>query len=259
MRGAFLGITFLAVIVCAYAGIVKEKDVLTKDGQNVPEQKKPAVDDVRQEEVEKPAADVVPKEGEEKPAADVVPKEEEKKPAADGEPQNGEEEDDDEDEDNDEDEAEYDGEDITQEDASVADARYFYHPYGKFHLRFHTGKSSWHAAESDCRWWGGHLVTIRNHAQNQYIVNQLKSRHMKSAWIGLNDLVHEGSFKWISGSRNGFSNFHSGEPNGRRRENCVEIIPKGKYLRWGGWFGKWNDHSCHTRMPFVCEKKTYRG
>jgi len=111
-------------------------------------------------------------------------------------------------------------------------------------MRFFTRPLAWKAAENECKKLGRHLATVQSIQQNQGILNELKKRHIRSAWIGMNDNVKENVFKWI-GTNSCFSNFKSTEPNGHRSENCVEIIP--------GWNGKWNDLSCNKKRPFVCE------
>ena len=41
----------------------------------------------------------------------------------------------------------------------------------------------------------------------------------------------------------------SEEPNGHRKENCVELNDDG----YDGYDGNWNDESCSTKNPFICE------
>ena len=89
-------------------------------------------------------------------------------------------------------------------------------------------------------------MTTDNHRQSFYL-----SRKINSAWIGYNDLSHEGKFNWIKGSGR-FTNWMSGEPNGGKRENCGVIVP-GK--RWGKNFnGRWNDIRCDSKVASICEK-----
>lgn len=72
-------------------------------------------------------------------------------------------------------------------------------------------------------------------------------RRMGSSWTGLSDRAREGSFTWLyANSCHRWTNWHRGEPNGHRNENCVELIP--------GWGGKWNDVSCNQRRTAVCHR-----
>ena len=73
------------------------------------------------------------------------------------------------------------------------------------------------------------------------------TRKIKRAWIGYNDRAHEGKFSWIKGSGS-YTNWMIGEPNGRKRENCGEII-----MAWG-FNGRLNDAPCQYKHPSICEK-----
>ena len=80
-------------------------------------------------------------------------------------------------------------------------------------------------------------------------------RGLQSAWIGYNDIEEdeeagEAKWRWVSdGTPSGYVNWHSGEPNGRDRENCGEIMNKWDPL-WEE--GKWNDAPCGNPAPFIC-------
>ncbi|WP_411025348.1 lectin-like protein, partial [Salmonella sp. s55004] len=58
--------------------------------------------------------------------------------------------------------------------------------------------------------------------------------------------LFDNQFKWISGEKWTFDNYHFGETNNKRNtEDCLEINFKSP--------GLWNDHFCKMRKPFVCE------
>ena len=76
------------------------------------------------------------------------------------------------------------------------------------------------------------------------------SRKILRAWIGLSDKKKEGKFVWVaSGVGYRYKNWKSSEPNGGRKENCVEMIAFN--LKWKG---KWTDKPCERKKFFVCEK-----
>ena len=68
-----------------------------------------------------------------------------------------------------------------------------------------------------------------------------------SRWLGINDINSEGN--WVYDSSNqpiAFSNWSEGEPNNSgNNEDCGE--------QWGGNKGAWNDISCGSKNPVVCE------
>ena len=61
--------------------------------------------------------------------------------------------------------------------------------------------SPWQTAANDCGTKGGALVTVRNMADEQFIMNALSSLNFpgQGVWIGLNDRQKENTFTWISG------------------------------------------------------------
>jgi len=112
---------------------------------------------------------------------------------------------------------------------------------------FEKTPMTWGQADARCKRWGGRLVTVKDAAQNAYILRELRRRGMRQSWTGLNDRVHEGQFVWLYGQAcSHYKNWHHGEPNGHRGENCMEFIPS--------WNGQWNDVSCNARRASVCHR-----
>jgi hypothetical protein len=64
-------------------------------------------------------------------------------------------------------------------------------------------------------------------------------------WIGLSDEASENQFRWISGDPLETPMWRLGEPNDSGGEDCVE---------WSAADGRWNDISCATPRPSLCEK-----
>ncbi len=109
---------------------------------------------------------------------------------------------------------------------------------------------SWTEAEANANKLGGHLVTINNEEENDWLHETfditstiLPSREEKSLdlyWIGLTDREDEGVWEWSSGEPNLYTNWGQGsrwgetwsEPNGSSSENYVHL----------GWHSpQWND------------------
>ncbi|MHA2254309.1 MAG: lectin-like protein, partial [Candidatus Kariarchaeaceae archaeon] len=103
-----------------------------------------------------------------------------------------------------------------------------------------TAGKNFNDAKADCEARGGHLVTIEDIAENNFVSSIAGSNRI---WLGLTDSASEGTWKWITGESYGFSRWNSGEPNNAGNEDFVEMYSN----------GYWNDlHSGHVRT-YVCE------
>ena len=79
----------------------------------------------------------------------------------------------------------------------------------------------WSQADSICNSLGGHLVTISDVAENNFINNFSNGMGI---WLGLTDENNEGIFQWSNGDSLTFTNWlpnqpdnftNSGNPNGQ--------------------------------------------
>lgn len=121
-------------------------------------------------------------------------------------------------------------------------------------------QGTWTQDESDAESIGGHLTTIRNAAENAWIVNNIAKDFSNSGGPNLSDVPlligfydptqndgdgaqHAADFKWIDGEPTTYTNWYSGEPN-----NNLNALP-GEYwtaINWDyahnlGGPGTWND------------------
>jgi len=81
-------------------------------------------------------------------------------------------------------------------------------------LYYLLDRSIWPKAELKAVALGGHLVTIDDAAENQWVFATLVSAAgPRPIWIGLNDLAVQGTFVWVSGQPVGFTAWGAGEPN----------------------------------------------
>lgn len=105
----------------------------------------------------------------------------------------------------------------------------------------------------------GYLATITSDSENVFVTARLSN----AGWMGANDGVVEGAWRWVTGPENGtqfwsgtsggstvggnYANWGTGEPNNAGDEDC------GQYL--AGGTGKWNDLPCgSTSLPgYVAE------
>ena len=67
---------------------------------------------------------------------------------------------------------------------------------------------TWEEAEANAVKLGGHLVTINDAAENEWLVKTYPlSPNYYVYWTGLNDVQQEGSFTWISGETSTYTNW----------------------------------------------------
>ncbi len=104
---------------------------------------------------------------------------------------------------------------------------------------------TWQQAEANAQKLGGHLVTINDSAENDWLASQ----GWLGKWIGMQDLDNDGTFTWSSGDATSWTNWEVGQPssNGSKSEN-------------GGWFwsghnGKWDDAPNEYSLYGIAEIK----
>lgn len=112
--------------------------------------------------------------------------------------------------------------------------------------RFFDQKVSWSEAKTRCELLGGHLVTISD-TQEQNFIAQLPPilDRDNRVWIGLADRELQGQWEWVTGESLVFENWAPGLPdNLTGNQDCVEM---------GYANSKWNDKSGRNRFAFICE------
>jgi hypothetical protein len=72
------------------------------------------------------------------------------------------------------------------------------------HVYYLLDTASWTDSEAEALTLGGHLVTINNAAENDWVfdtfVPLLPTDVFATLWIGLNDAAQEGTFVWVVAS-----------------------------------------------------------
>jgi hypothetical protein len=97
------------------------------------------------------------------------------------------------------------------------------------HTYFLLDKSAWTVAETEAVALGGHLASVNNAAENQFLLDAFCSGadSKRVLWIGLTDQGNEGHFHWTSGEPLTYTNWFMGEPNnhatGGGAENFVSF------------------------------------
>ncbi|XP_063296347.1 brevican core protein isoform X2 [Pelobates fuscus] len=110
--------------------------------------------------------------------------------------------------------------------------------YKHFHAR-----RSWEEAETHCRDYGGHLVSLMTPEEQDFINNQYREYQ----WMGLNDRTIEGDFQWSDGNPLLYENWNHQQPDSYflSGENCVVMV----------WHdsGHWSDVPCNYHLPYTCK------
>jgi len=98
-------------------------------------------------------------------------------------------------------------------------------------------EGDWETAEEAAVELGGHLVTINDANEQEWLVSTFGGTTYY--WIGYTDKEEEGEWKWISGEDSDYTNWASGEPNDSAKEGEDYAIMNWAWQSYGS--GKWND------------------
>ena len=105
-------------------------------------------------------------------------------------------------------------------------------------------QSTWTDASAKAEKQGGHLVTVRNQSENDWIFNTFSNwgGRSRDLWLGYNDSLTEGAFVWSNGEEASYSNWSALNPdNNTDTESSGEdyVHMYGHGSQYGP--GKWND------------------
>jgi hypothetical protein len=108
--------------------------------------------------------------------------------------------------------------------------------------------ATWKDSEAEAVALGGHLATIRNQAEEDWIFKTFSgyrgNRHL--LWIGLSDIAKKFHFSWSSGESVSYTAWARGEPNNAHdREDFVAIY----YFPIRDQANKWNDWNDRKKSP----------
>lgn len=129
----------------------------------------------------------------------------------------------------------------------------------------------WENARKDCLDMGSDLAIVLSREEQAFLTNltfQFVQQHPEinfhSAWIGLQDMVKEGTHVWINGNtpKYGAIFWKELEPNNaiaswdheKSGQDCVAIVPP-KRIDTEDWLNTWDDIVCGGRRHYICETK----
>ncbi|KAI5628223.1 C-type lectin domain family 4 member F-like isoform X2, partial [Silurus asotus] len=104
---------------------------------------------------------------------------------------------------------------------------------------------SWEESRQNCRDKGTDLMIIKSREEQEFISKHISS--ISGVWIGLSDRDKEGEWKWVDGSLLTIKFWNQGEPNGKEKENCVEVYKTSNSIVW-------NDQQCSEKRNWICEQ-----
>jgi len=105
-----------------------------------------------------------------------------------------------------------------------------------------TSRMTWQDAKLLCQEKGGHLVTISDAAENNFVYQNTSA----ASWIGLTDEAQEGVWQWITGEPVSYTNWLPGEPN--NSGNYEDYA----HIRHREPFDRWNDNpNTSTNNPYA--------
>nr|XP_046246743.1 low affinity immunoglobulin epsilon Fc receptor-like [Scatophagus argus] len=128
---------------------------------------------------------------------------------------------------------------------------------------------TWEEARSDCHVLGGDLAVVLNAEDQEFLTNMTvefvqhhPQENFHSAWIGLRNMVREGTFIWVNGNRvkSDVIYWRHMEPNNngtswdkdQAGQDCVGIVPP-RQVGEMYWLNSWDDIVCDSKQHYLCE------
>ncbi|XP_062600822.1 neurocan core protein-like [Saccostrea cucullata] len=116
---------------------------------------------------------------------------------------------------------------------------------------------TWQEAKEKCEKKNAYLVEVNEEKENDFLQKTFlqiiessacSGDYTCPAWIGANDIDTEGEFIWSKSKENvRFFNWHPNEPNNGVffNQDCAVLLHT----------GQWDDGTCSSKIPFICEKE----
>ncbi|MCX6926672.1 MAG: C-type lectin domain-containing protein [Verrucomicrobia bacterium] len=123
------------------------------------------------------------------------------------------------------------------------------------HLCYLLTQSTWTDAEAKALTLGGHLVTINDAAENQWVFGTFSALGgvRRLLWIGLTDIRSMGNFQWSSGQPRTYVNWSPVEPNNVGAERYTLMYPAGipadAFDRYPGTWNNLRDWTSDIGLP----------
>lgn len=105
---------------------------------------------------------------------------------------------------------------------------------------------SWAEAEAMCRKHGGHLISINDEAENNFVRQCFQRLGIQFGWIGLSS-DDNGGQQWVNGDAVSYRNFAPGDDRDNRSYFNINV-------RNGEWVG--SNRLFGAKRAYMCESKT---
>lgn len=110
-------------------------------------------------------------------------------------------------------------------------------------------KTTWSEASRKCTQIGAELVSIHSRKENDFL-ELLVLIPLSDTWIGMYSTIGGRLFHWTDNSSMDYTNWDIFEPSFQNKEEeCVHLV----FNVREDTLGKWNDHRCSMRFPFICQ------
>ncbi|KAE8287274.1 Galactose-specific lectin nattectin [Larimichthys crocea] len=126
----------------------------------------------------------------------------------------------------------------------------------------------WENACIECLDYGGDLAMVRNKEDQAFLTNmtfqygqQNSSEDFHSAWIGLQDMVKEGTFFWVNGDTVELNVMYWMDlepitlwlPGTQARQDRTVLLLFHQHALSGDWLNNWDDIICNGRRHYICK------
>ncbi|MEB3883732.1 C-type lectin domain-containing protein [Lyngbya sp. CCY1209] len=119
---------------------------------------------------------------------------------------------------------------------------------------FLTDILSWEEARDAAIAAGGHLVTINDEPENQWLAEQFLGEGVDFLWIGISDRATEGEFEWVSGQPVTYTNWAPGEPNDNPERGGEDFgVLTGPANPFDRPIGSWSDAPTPAKLRGIVE------
>ena len=129
--------------------------------------------------------------------------------------------------------------------------------FGSVAVKAYSGLSSWEKAKTKCSQDGtgavkGELAVPQNSIENEWFVKKARKLGITGTfWLGVNDIVEEGSYKTYYDDATSYLNWGPQQPSSLSASDQDCIVTS------GGWDYGWDDTECDRANGVLCTHVVY--